>query len=98
MVGKKLKDMLKRNWSESERQMDIKGRRETGKRVRTGRDRAIESGEVRAGLWEKNHRQNFKLCLWHCSHTLTSTVPAWEYLKTCQTLFRVVVIHFGAGR
>ena len=50
------------------------------------RDRAIESGEARASLWEKEHRQNFKLCLWHCSHTLTSTALAWEYLKACQTL------------
>lgn len=61
---------------------------------KTGRDSAMESGKVRASLWEKKHQQNFKLCLWHCSHTLTSTVPDWEYLSACQTLLRALVIHF----
>lgn len=89
----KLKEVLKRNGSERHT-----GREEMRKGRENERDRVMESRELRAGQWEKQHRQNFKLCLWHCSHTLTSTFLAWEYLKACQTLFRAVVIHFGAVR
>lgn len=79
----------------SERQTERKRAQERDVKVRDG---AVESEEVRVSLWESQHWQNFKLCLWRCSHTLTPAVSAWDSLKACQTLLWAVVIHFGAER
>lgn len=80
-----------------ERQTERQRAQERDVKVR-GRDGAAESGEVRVSLWEKQHWQNFKSCLWRCSHTLTPAVSAWDSLKACQTLLGAGVIHFGAER
>lgn len=87
---KKVERGVKKKWElETEGPTGNVHRRETEERQK--------SGEVRGSLWEKKHHQNFKVFSRHCSRTLTSTVPAWEYLKAWQTPLRAV-IHLWAGR
>lgn len=58
-------------------------------------DRARDSRETETMTEreKKKHGQNFKLCLWHRSHTLTSTAAALEYLQACQTALRAIGTH-----